>query len=48
MFPKKLVLTLKNKIKMCYLFTERTFIDKTEDEYYLENKLKVYFQFFTD
>ena len=51
-FWKKLVLILKNKIKgksKCATFlTERTFIDKIEDEYDLESKSKVYFQFFPD
>ena len=51
-FPKKVVLILKNKInrilKCTICLTETTFIDKIEDEYDLESKLKVYFQFFTD
>ena len=33
---------------MCYCLTERTFIDKIEDEYDLESELEVYLQFFTD
>ena len=51
-FQKKLVLILKNKIKgksKCAIcLTERIFIDNIEDEYDLESKLKLYFQFFTD
>ena len=51
-FPKKLVLTAKNKIKgksKCAIYlTERTFIDEIEEEYDLESELEVYFQFFTD
>ena len=51
-FPKKIVLILKNKIKgilKCAIcLTETTFIDKIEDEYDLESKLKVYFQFLAD
>ena len=50
MFPKKLILISKNKIKekpKCAIFlTERTFIDKIEDEYDLDNELEVYLQFF--
>ena len=42
MFPKIVVLILKNKIKgksKCAIcLTERSFIDKIEDEYDLENK----------
>ena len=51
-FPKKLVLISKNKIKgkskgaIC--LTERTFIDKIEEEYDLESELEVYLQFFID
>ena len=33
---------------MCYCLTERTFIDKIEDECDLESELEVYLQFFTD
>ena len=48
-FPKKLVLISKNKIKgksKCPIcLTERTFIDKIEDEYDLESELEVYLQF---
>ena len=51
-FPKKLTLISKNKIKgksKCAIFlTERTFIDKIEDEYDLESKLEISFQLFTD
>ena len=51
-FPKTLVLISKNKIKgksKCAIFlTERTFIDKIEDEYDLESKLEISFQLFTD
>ena len=51
-FPKKLVMLSKNKIKgksKCVIcLTERTFIDKTEDEYDLKSELEVYLQFFTD
>ena len=50
MFPKKLILISKNKIKekpKCAIcLTERTFIDETEDEYDLDNELEVYLQFF--
>ena len=50
--PKTLVLISKNKIKgksKCAIFlTERTFIDKIEDEYDLESKLEISFQLFTD
>ena len=49
-FPKKLVLILKNKIKRkskCAIcLTERTFIN--EIEYDLESELEIYLQFFTD
>ena len=52
MFPKKLVLISKNKIKRkskCAIcFTERTFIHKIEDKYGLESALEIYLQFFTD
>ena len=51
-FPKKLVFISKKKIKIkskCAIcLTERTFIDKIEDEYDLESELEVYLQFFTD
>ena len=50
MFPKKLVLILKNKIKgksTCAIcLTERSLIDETE--YDLESALEIYLQFFTD
>ena len=36
----------KSKCGIC--LTERTFIDKAEDEYDLKSKLEVYLQFFTD
>ena len=43
-FPKKLVLISKNKIKRkskCAIcLTERTFIDETEDKYDLEDELE--------
>ena len=49
-FPKKLVLILKNKIKRkskCAIcLTERTFIN--EIEYDLESELEIYLQFLTD
>ena len=45
-----LVLISKNKIKgkskWAICLTERTFIDKIEDEYDLDNELEVYLQFF--
>ena len=51
-FPKKSVLVSKNKTKgkakSAICLTERTLIDKIEDEYDLESKLKVYLQFFTE
>ena len=51
-FRKKLVLISKNKIKgksKCVIcLTERTFIDKIEDECDLKSELEVYLQFFTD
>ena len=51
-FPKKLILTSKNKIKekskYVICLTERTFIDKTEDRYYLEIELEIYLQVFVD
>ena len=52
MFPKKLILISKNKIKgkskgaIC--LTERTFIHEIEDKYGLESELEIYLQFFTD
>ena len=49
-YPKKIILISKDKIKgksKCAIFlTERTFIDKIEDD--LELELKIYLQFFTD
>ena len=49
-FPKKLILISKNKIKgksRCNIcLTERTFIDKIEDD--LESELEIYLQFFID
>ena len=52
MFPKKLVLISKNKIKgksKCAIcLTERTFIHEIEDKYDLESELEIYLQFFTD
>ena len=49
-FPKKLILTSKNKIKgksKCAIcLTDRTFIH--EIEYDLESELEIYLQFFTD
>ena len=51
-FPKKLILTSKNKIKgksKCVIcLTERTFIDEIKDEYDLKSELEIYFHFFTD
>ena len=51
-FPKKLVLISKNEIKrkskQAICLTERTFIDKIEDEYDLQHELEVYLQFFTN
>ena len=50
--PKTLVLISKNKIKgkskSAICLTERTFLDKIEDEYDLESKLEISFQLFTD
>ena len=50
MFPKKLILISKNKIKgksKCAIcLTERTFIH--EIKYDLESELEIYLQFFTD
>ena len=52
MFPEKLVLISKNKIKgklKCPIYlTERTFIDEIEDKYDLESELEIYLQFFTE
>ena len=51
-FPKKLILISNNKMKgksKCAIcLTERTFIEKIEDKYYLENELEIYLQFFVD
>ena len=51
-FTKKLVLISRNKIKgksnCAICLSERTFTDKSEDEYGLESELEVYLQFFTD
>ena len=51
-FPKKLILILKNKIKIkskCAIcLTERTFIYEIEEKYDQESELEVYFQFFAD
>ena len=51
-FPKKWVLISKNEIKgksKCAIYlTERTFIDKIENEYDLQSELEVYLQVFTD
>ena len=51
-FPKKLVLISKNEIKRkskhAICLTERTFIDKIENEYGLQHELEVYLQFFTN
>ena len=48
--PQNLILISKNKTKgkaKCAIcLSERTFIDKREDEYHLESKLKVCFDFF--
>ena len=50
-FPKKLILISKNKIKgksKCVIcLTEKTFINEIKDKYDLESELEVYFQFFT-
>ena len=52
MFPKTLVLNLKNKTKekskYAICLTERTFIHVIEDKYGLESELEIYLQFFTD
>ena len=49
-FPKKLVLISKNKIKRksrsAICLTERSFIDEVKCD--LENALEIYLQFFTD
>ena len=52
-FPKKkLVLISKNKIKgksKCAICsTERTFFDKIEDKYDLEDELEIYLKFLLD
>ena len=51
-FPKKLIFISKNRIKgksrCATCLTERTFIDKIENEYDLESELEIYLQFFTD
>ena len=51
-FPKKLILISKNKIKgksKCAIcLTKRTFTHKTEGKYDLERELETYLQFFTD
>ena len=51
-FPTKLILISKNKIKgkskYVICLTERTFIDKIEDKYDLENELELYLHFFVD
>ena len=52
MFPKKLILISKNKIKgksKCVIcLTKRTFIYETEGKYDLESELEIYLQFSTD
>ena len=52
MFPKKIVLISKNKIKgksKCAIcLTERTFVHETEDKYVLESELEIHLQFFID
>ena len=52
MFPKNLVLILKNQIKgksKCAIYlTERTFIHEIEDKYGLKNELEIYLRFFND
>ena len=52
MFPKKLILISKNKLKgksKCAIFlTEGTFIDEIKGNYDLESELKIYLQIFTD
>ena len=49
---KKLVLISKNEMKRkskhAICLTQRTFIDKIEDEYDLQHELEVYLQFFTN
>ena len=51
-FPKKIVLISKNKIKgksKCAIcLTERTFVHETEDKYVLESELEIHLQFFID
>ena len=39
---------IKGKSKCAICLTEKTFINKIEDKYYLESELKVYIRFFTD
>ena len=50
MFPKKLVLISKNKIKgksKCAIcLAERAFIHEIKDKYRLERTLEIYLQFF--
>ena len=50
--PKKLILVSKNKIKgeskFAICLTEKTFIDKIEDNYVLESEIEIYLQFFAD
>ena len=51
-FPKKLILVSKNKIKgksQCTIcLTERSFIHETEGEHGLESEVEIFLQFFTD
>ena len=51
-FPKKIVLISKNKIKgkskYAICSTERTFFHEIEDKYGLESELEIYLQLFTD
>ena len=39
---------MKRKSKHAICLTQRTFIDKIEDEYDLQHELEVYLQFFTN
>ena len=39
---------IKGKSKCAICLTEKTFTDKIEDKYYLENELEIYLQFFVD
>ena len=52
MFPKKLILISKNKIKgklQCTIcLTEWTFIHEIEGKYDLESESEIHLQFFTD